>query len=114
MEIKDLHHEWILALTGWILYNLFLIQRAHKEFDTDNNGYSLREVGAWLRARWIGILFSFILMVVVTLYNFMPEIWKYAVKKAGHEEWKWIEPFYLFTGALASGIQFIVNKLYKL
>jgi hypothetical protein len=104
---------WVLAVTGWVLYNLYLIKANHKDFDLDQNGYSFKELIAYFRVKWIGLIFSFVLMAIVTAYDYMPQLWEYFSQRYDFEKFKWIEPFYLLTGSIAAGVQWIINKLTK-
>ena len=62
-------NPYFMAYVGWFLYNLYLLIKDQKEFDQNNNGYGLAELGKWFRYHWVSILFSATLVLVCVPYT---------------------------------------------
>lgn len=101
-------NPWFMAFLGWVIYNLWLLQRDQKKFDKDGNGYSLAEVSKYVKYNSISIMISFLLIFVGVPYA--NEIW-YLITPEGTE---FLQIAYFGVGAMSIvvqiGLKWLNNK----
>lgn len=90
---------------SWIVYNLYRLDEASHDFDLDQDGYSIDEIGAYWKKHKLKIIISGLLLVVGILE--MPTIWSFVTDK----------PFsvasYLLAGFLSVALQYVMDKYDK-
>ena len=102
-------NPWVLALYGWVGYQLFVLMRNKKTFDKDKSGYlSIMEIDYYLRVEALPIIFSIWLIPVGVL--FAPEIWAWTMDLAG-KDWEFTKAVYVLMGALSAIVQWGVKKI---
>ena len=103
--IKPPGYAWAFGYLGWVIYNIYLLNKAGKEFDIDQDGYSFDEVGNYLKKNSIGILLSFLLVIVGVIG--MPWLWSMFTDK------EWHPLVYFLSGFMAIGLQKLMEKAEK-
>ena len=117
-QIAEHHHaipffqnHMVLVLYGWLGYNLWCLNRAKKEFDTDGDGYlSWKEFVYYLKVQLIPIIFS--LWVLPAGYLYAESIWQIIMELAG-KNWPFFDGVYVIMGSLAALVQWIIKKITK-
>lgn len=100
---------WLLVCYGWIGYNIYLLMRAHKEFDKDNNGYlSFAEIGYYFKVNTLAIIFS-IWTIPVGVY-FAENIWA-ALMGLIKFNWEFSPFVYIVMGGLSAIFQWGIQKI---
>ena len=109
-----LENPWVLAMLGWVLYNVGKLMVDQKKYDTDENGLSLSEVGKYVKFNWIGMVFSLLLLVFVIPYTH--NLWQWGMDLWG-KDWEFTNLAYGLIGILMIGLQigvkYINNKFSK-
>ena len=103
-----LENPWVLAILGWLLYNVGKLMVDQKKYDLDNNGISLKELGKYLRFNLIGMIFSLLLLVFVLPYTH--NIWHWGMDLWG-KDWEFTKLAYGLIGVLMIGIQIGVKYI---
>lgn len=110
-----LENPWVLAMLGWVLYNLGKLFFDQKKYDLNNDGFiSFAEVWMYIKLNWIGMAFSLILLVFVLPYTH--NLWHWGMELWG-KDWEFIKLAYGLIGVLMIGIQisvkYVKDKLQK-
>ena len=109
-----LENPWFLAILGWLLYNVGKLWYEQKSFDKNGDGLGWSEIAKYFQLNWIGMLFSLMLLPLVTPYT--KDIWYWSMDLAG-KNWPFSNLAYGFIGivmvALQYGIQFLKAKFSK-
>ena len=109
MESVIFSNPWVLALYGWVGYNIFALMKARKKFDKDESGYlSWKEILFYFKVEAIPIFFS--VWVIPAGVIFAQDIWGWAMDLAG-KDWEFVTAVYILMGALSAIIQWGVKKL---
>lgn len=98
---------WFYGYLGWLIYNLYLLNKAEAQFDVDQDGYSVEEVKRYLKKKSIAIILSFLLVIVGVVG--MPLLWV------------WLAPdgmefhisAYFLAGGMAVLLQWVLEKRLK-
>jgi len=98
-------YAWVFGYLGWIIYNIHLLNKAEKEFDIDQDGYSIDEVKKYLKKNSVGILLSFLLVIVGVVG--MPWLWLLFTEKDFHPM------VYFLAGFMAIGLQKLLENAEK-
>lgn len=95
---------WIFGYVGWLIYNLYLLNKHSKEYDVNQDGYDKYELWRYVKKNAIGISISFLLVIVGVIG--MPLLWDWFAKEG--------VPFhvsaYFLAGFLAIGLQKLMEK----
>jgi len=96
---------WLFGASGWLIYNLILLDKAGVHFDIDQDGYSLHEMGRYGKKNWIGILVSLLLVPVGVVS--MPLIWQALTPV----DWNFHVSAYFGVGLMSILVQKLIKKL---
>ncbi len=100
-------NHWVQALYGWVGYNLYVLIKAKKEFDTDGSGYlSWKEIKYYFKVELLPLIFSVWAIPVGVLG--MPFIWVKAFPGTELFEYS-----YILAGPTAGFIQWYIKKKFN-
>lgn len=95
---------WVFGYIGWIIYNLYVLNKASKEYDENQDGYDKEELKKYLKKNAVPILISFLLVIVGVIG--MPLLWEWF----GKEGVTFHVSAYFLAGFLAIGLQKLMEK----
>lgn len=104
---------WGMGLAGWVLYNLFLLQKEAKIFDLNQNGLELHEVGKYLNMNWLSIVTSLALTITIVAFHLTEELFHASLGWMGYEDMPFIKAFHLLPAVFSVVIQWAITKFYK-
>ncbi len=95
---------WVFGYIGWVIYNLYILNKVSKEYDKNQDGYDKKELGKYFKKNAIPVTISFLLVIVGVIG--MPLLWAWLGKEG--------VPFhvsaYFGAGFLAVGLQKLMEK----
>ena len=111
VEVPELlTNPWFLAVFGWILYNVGKLLFDQKKYDLDNDGLGTSEVSKFFKHEWIGMLFSFMLLILATPYT--SDIWVWFMDLID-KDYPFTNMAYGFVGVWMVGLQYFVSLIRK-
>jgi len=106
---------WLMGLRGWVMYNLFLLQKNAKTFDANKDGVTqLYEVGNYFAANWLSILISLAITLVIVGFELTEELFHASLGWMGYEDQPFIKAFYLTPALFSIVIQWAITKFSKI
>lgn len=101
-------NHYVLAGFGWLLYMVGKLWYFRNEYDTNNDGLGLAEVGSYFRKNWIVGLFNGMLIVVAV--PFAPQFWNWGTGLFDvSKDWEFTDLVYILAGGFILVIQIIVD-----
>jgi hypothetical protein len=104
---------WGMGLSGWIIYNLFLLQRESKKYDTNKNGLELHEIGIYWRLNWLSIITTLALTITIVGFHLTEELFHASLKWMGYPSQDFIRAFHLLPALFSVVIQWGITKATK-
>lgn len=95
---------WLYGYIGWVIYNLYILDKANKHYDPNQDGYDKHELGKYFKKNAVGVLMSFLLVIVGVVG--MPILWDWFAK----EGVEFHRAAYFLAGFLAIGLQKLMEK----
>jgi len=105
---------WLMGLSGWVVYNLFLLQKNAKVFDLNKDGVlQLNEVGRYFSVNWLSILISLVLTLIIVGFELTEELFHASLGWMGYQDQAFIKAFYLSPALFSIVIQWGLTKATK-
>jgi len=103
---------WLMGLSGWVIYNLFLLQKNAKVFDLNKNGIlEFSEVGRYFAVNWLSILISLAITLVIVGFELSEELFHASLGWMGYSDMPFIKAFYLAPALFSVVIQWGLTKM---
>ena len=110
-DIPFFQNHITLILYGWLGYNLWCLNRAKKEFDTDGDGYlSWKEFIFYLKVQLIPIIFS--IWTLPVGYFYAENIW-FVIMDLLNKDYGFFDGVYVIMGSLSALLQWGIKKITK-
>lgn len=110
-----INNHFLLSFYGWIVYNIYLIWKAQQKFDSNNNGYSWKELALYFKINIWSILFT--LTLVPILAGYAKEFWYFfkiiithLIPGVNIIDLEFHNFLYLCIGIFVSILQYVVKK----